>query len=258
MQDIDDQTQALDEFVAKAKVQNNGHYGGLTQSLQSLTSSIKQSFNTADDQNQATHKRTQNFGQDLSEHTKALVASLSPLAVDVRQPLVHMRTEIAQTRLEEYAPTGATPQKTQYQYPTILPKTDLHENIIAAHRGRKSPSKPQHSKISPSKKANQIFTDTEDEDEGTVFQHGTDDRQEKSAGSSLREVDINVNAGLLSNDIIPSTLPGSGALAPPPMKRAKTAESRLPHLSGKDGVIKLEGRENSVMPVYVGRPRRGD
>jgi kinesin family protein 11 len=68
--------------------------------------------------------------------------TLEPLDEGVCQPLANLRSDIQTTILREYEPTGETPEKTQYQYPTELPHTAAHEALLAGIRDAPTPSKP--------------------------------------------------------------------------------------------------------------------
>jgi kinesin family protein 11 len=56
---------------------------------------------------------------------------LEPLDAQICQPLANLREDIGSTSLQEYQPTGATPVKAQYQYPTSLPRTQRHSLLIS-------------------------------------------------------------------------------------------------------------------------------
>jgi kinesin family protein 11 len=72
---------------------------------------------------------------------KTAEAALEPLFADVCRPLTHLREDISSTVIQEYQPTGDTPQKLTYEYPTELPRTQAHASLLAKFHGEPSPSK---------------------------------------------------------------------------------------------------------------------
>lgn len=254
--------QVLDEFVCKARSQTHHHHETQNHSLQALTSFARQSYESANGQFQATSNAIQVLGRDATESTDALLATLPPLAENVHQPLTQLDTEISNAPMEEYVSTGETPTKTQYYYPKTLPRTETHGKLITAskrrHEDKNSHLNTHNHKPSLSRTttaSNQVYTDSEDE---VALFRSTDDVRMDSGG--LREVDVNVHAGLLGSDPITSSSgTTSNGILPPPLKRRSTVESKLPHgMSGKIPVVKLEGRENSLLPLYSRRSGQGD
>lgn len=259
MKEISVQMQALDDFVARARSQNAKHHDDHAHSLQNLSSTVKTSYGNIGEHFTFSYGRVKDLGQEMSEKTAILQEALSPLDADLRVPLSELRTHISSTALEEYTPTGETPQKVSYYYPTTLPRTEAHEALLAALRrpgssasATKTPT--TFSPASPNKPA--VFHDASPIEPTSA----TNDAPEKPT-FGLREVDVNVNAGnavarhsegALSNL---SDASSSESIAPP-LKRAATAQSglKMPNkMVRKAGVVALEGRENNVsqMPVFA-------
>ncbi|KAI9785564.1 MAG: kinesin motor protein cin8 [Peltula sp. TS41687] len=266
MKDIHEQMQVLDEFVGKARSQTFQHHERQSLSLEALTSSAKQSYDNVNGQFQTTSDRIHVLSRDAAESTDALLATLPPLAEDVHQPLIQLDTDISNAPLEEYIPTGETPQKTQYQYPTTLPRTETHGNTITTGEQRDADENNSplntHSHQSSSRRtittSNQVYTDSEDE---VALLRSTADMyterlmDSRSGSGSLQEVDVNINAGLLGSEpITSSSARASNDIVPPTLQRRSTVESKIPHgMNGKIPVVKLEGRENSLLPVFSRR-----
>ncbi|KAI9842125.1 MAG: kinesin motor protein cin8, partial [Pleopsidium flavum] len=249
MKDMAVQMQALDGFVTRARSQNGRHHDIHLQSLKGLASTVRQSYSNVSDYFISSSGRMRDLGSDVSSRTSVLQASLPPLDASVRQPLAELRMNIAEAPLKEYIPTGETPQKIQYQYPTTVPRTDDHEKLLAK-LNRPIQSEPP-ALASPSK--SMVYNDAEDD---VALLQPTDEHKPTSGGG-LREVDVNVKAALPRGEpglAAPTTTPSSEMA--PPLKRQDTRESRLPQkLSGKGSVVRLEGRENAL-PVVVGASGR--
>ncbi|KAB8290374.1 hypothetical protein EYC80_010807 [Monilinia laxa] len=144
MKDISTQMQALDDFVTRARAQNAEHHDLHAQSLQGLSTTVKSSYDNIGTHFASTYGRVKDLGDEMTSKTQALVENLAPLDDNLRQPLADLRTNISKTAIQEYEPTGETPQKVQYQYPTHLPRTEAHETLLEALRrpqAMESPSK---------------------------------------------------------------------------------------------------------------------
>ncbi|KAL6716695.1 Kinesin-related motor protein [Lecanora helva] len=255
MKDIATQMQALDEFVTRARSQNERHHTTHVESLSSLASTVKQSYSSIGDHFVSTYDRVRNIGDEISSQSAALSSSLEPLSSSVQQPLTDLRQQISSAPLDEYIPTGATPQKTSYKYPTTLPRTQPHEKILGKEPPPSTVQPSPHR--SPSKSL--IYTDAPSQNDNPAAPPSASSPS-KDNPISLREISLNVKAPLLRNNS-DSAAPAAkteteavGSMGPPPLKRQAT-ESKLPQKFGGSrgaGVVRLEGREN----LGVGGGRR--
>lgn len=255
MKDIEIQMRALDDFVTRARLQNAQHHDSHTASLQSLSGTVKSSYSNIGSHFTSTYERIRNLGDEMFTKTATLQESLAPLDSVLKEPLTTLRENIASTTFREYTPTGQTPQKVQYTYPTNLPRTEPHEALLAAMRKpaeTRSPSKSMTSMVPV------IFNDAMDFDTksrpfshslgGAISLRDTELQRPTTSGSTgLREMDINVpssaGAALKSEEHV-SQIPN--------FKRSVSANAKLPVLKTKKSVIALEGRENVNMGASVG------
>ena len=250
MEDMSKQMRALDDFVTRARSQNERHHRTHIESLQSLASNVGQSYSNIGDHFISTYDRVRDVGKDISTQSSAAQASLEPLDSSLKLPLQQLREHITNTPIQEYQSTGETPRKVTYEYPTGLPRTDSHDKLL----GRGAPIPPTVATSpnrSPSKQ--HIYTDIPDSEPGSTSPSKS---SEPSTNTGLREISLSVNnVGLnrmnsdsaaittLSSSIMKGDGEGIG-MAPPPLKRQAT-ESKLPmKLRGGGGVVKIEGREN--------------
>ena len=259
MKDMASQMQALDDFVTRARRQNERHHTTHVDSLQGLASTVRQSYSGIGDHFVSTYDRVRHIGADISTQSAALQASLPPLTSTVQQPLANLRSDITGAPLKEYSPTGVTPRKIQYQYPTLLPRTESHEKLLG------NTALPASPRRSPSKSV--VYTDVQAT--GGQLSPSSISPSKESNPNSLREVSLNVSACLIRNhsDSSAPTLLTSGkadpenvGMAPPPLKRQAT-ESKLPTKFGgpkMPGVMKLEGRENLGASFGSGRRLRSN
>ena len=264
MKDMATQMQALDDFVTRARSQNERHHSTHVESLSGLASTVRQSYSSISDHFSSTYDRVRGIGGDVSSQSDGLQATLPPLAFTIQRPLTDLRFNIASAALEEYATTGETPRKTQYQYPKNLPHTQSHDKLLgkAGSSPQKSASAPSPTK-SPSKAV--VYTDAP-----TSMTAATSPSKDPNP-ASLREVSLNVNAALIRNhsDSSAPTLASNGkadpeivGMGPPPLKRQATMESKLPtkfgggKAPGVTGIVRLEGRENLGASLGMGRKLR--
>ncbi|CAM1504498.1 Fc.00g020890.m01.CDS01 [Cosmosporella sp. VM-42] len=129
--DLDVQMEALDDFVTRARVENGHHHETHAQSVQVLTHTVEESFGNISSHFKTTFNRVQNLGEEMDLDLNDLQDGLEPLEDQLCQPLSNLREGIAGTALHEYQPTGETPAKVQYHYPTTLPKTQPHDILIS-------------------------------------------------------------------------------------------------------------------------------
>ncbi|MCJ1285955.1 kinesin motor protein cin8 [Xylographa opegraphella] len=255
MKDMALQMQALDHFVTRARFQNESHHESHLRSFEGLATSVKKSNANMEDHLSSTGERIQAYDTLMSARGKDLRITLPHLDSTLRGPLMELRGHILGSALMEYSPTGETPQKVQYQYPTSLPRTEPHDKLLSNTVNSsigKDLSDILDVPISPSKSV--VYTDYPTEDVALV--------RPSSMDGGLREVHVNINASLSrSAEKSSGSKPGlellhlsSSLMGPPPLKRHATMDSKLPQKSGrgKAAVIRLEGRENA----FVGGGRR--
>ncbi|MCJ1379869.1 kinesin motor protein cin8 [Xylographa soralifera] len=257
MKDMALQMQALDQFVTRARSQNESHHESHLRSFEGLATSVKRSNANMEDHLNSTQERIRVYDTMMSEDGKTLKDTLVPLDSTLREPLTELRGHILGSALIEYTPTGETPQKIQYQYPSSLPRTGPHEKLLMNTMNAsitKDLSDIVDVPTSPSKSI--VYTDSPSEDIALV--------RPTSMDGGLREVHVNINASLSrSAEQSSGSKPelellhlSSSLMGPPPLKRHATMDSKLPQKfgAGKAAVIRLEGREN--VPVGGGRRLR--
>ncbi|KAM4058535.1 kinesin motor domain-containing protein [Hirsutella rhossiliensis] len=131
VEDLDAQMEALDDFVARARSENTSHYETHSQSVQALSNAVEQSFGNISAHFKTTFDRVKNLGEEMELDANDLQDGIEPLEMHVCQPLANLREGIASASLQEYQPTGETPQKTLYTYPTKLPRTEPPDLLMA-------------------------------------------------------------------------------------------------------------------------------
>ncbi|KAI4272151.1 MAG: hypothetical protein LQ337_005502, partial [Flavoplaca oasis] len=204
MKDMATQMQALDDFVTRARSQNECHHSTHVSSLQSLASTVNSSYSSIGDHFTASYDRVQNISSDISERSNALQDTLPPLTETVQKPLSSLRSIITNAPLKEYGPTGETPQKTQYRFPTTLPRTEPHDKLLSKIFPASSNNSSTTSLIpppSPSKSI--IYTDVQETtptDASVTAPAPATSTPSKTTG--LRELDMNITNNRTSDSAL--------------------------------------------------------
>ncbi|RAL11897.1 putative kinesin family protein (BimC) [Aspergillus homomorphus CBS 101889] len=275
MKNMSKQMEALDDFVAKARSQNGLYRDAHLSSLQNMSSSVHQSYDSVNTQLSDLGGRLQELQEGAMQPQISLQESAIPLADDVRKPLLELRESIQRRAFAEYVATGTTPKKRHYDYPADLPRTEAHDNIKSRIRtSREFTALPfsgeEHISVLDSSPATTpakgfVFHDTEDE-VGSLPPKTT----VTPSNTGLREVDANV----VAKPLVPSTADDKATRKssvvtvetecddveqPPPKRRCSsttTSDAKLPKklLSRKMAGI-MEGPEN-VSPVETPSGRR--
>jgi kinesin family protein 11 len=247
MTDMATQMQALDDFVTRARSQNETYYTKHVASVQGLTSTIRSSFSATTTTLQTASSRIKSFSEQSMSDTANMIASMPTLETEIAQPLSSLREELSEAPLIEYRPTGETPQKVQYHYPNKLPRTAPRAQLLNSlmHSISDLPDVPE---APPSPSKSLVYNDTAADDTTAPI------TRPSTADGGLREVHINISAGNTARISDPSCTYkaaeaeilslSSSLMGPPPMKRVGTdgGASRVPRGRG----ARAEGRENEL------------
>ncbi|CEJ89131.1 hypothetical protein VHEMI04993 [[Torrubiella] hemipterigena] len=242
VEEFGNQMQALDDFVTRARQENNAHHDTHAKSMQALSGTVDQSFVNISTHFKTTFDRVKNMGEEMAVDVKDMQDGLEPLDSQLCQPLTNLRDVVTATSLQEYQPTGDTPQKVPYQYPTTLPRTGSETSI----------SRIDEEPPSPVSQGNEAPVD-----ETMVFADLPTLRPKESSDSlttsildksqlsmSLREVNPNVTSNLTTGaigfDPRASTISTPAETTGPLFKRS----SRLGLARGIKKQAVSEGREN--------------
>jgi kinesin family member 11 len=273
IEEMSTQMAALDQFVTRARSQNDLHHKSQTTSLVTLGTSVCDSYSNISNHFTAHSDRLSTFGTEISARTTALQDSLSPLDSTIRAPLVGLRKDIEAAPLTEYTITGETPQKANYSFPTSLPRTQPREKLLSKlKRSYDVVNGDRSGSVSPSKRSPSkalVYNDNANDDarghpppsptrpSSAISDHALPPRPATALG--LREVDANV---LAAND--GSTTATGIGMGPPSLKRHATTTavesalgSKLPKLGSSlgSGAVRPGGREN-LQGVGLGGNRR--
>ncbi|CAN8101580.1 unnamed protein product [Discula destructiva] len=250
MKDLEVQMTDLDDFVTRARSENAEHHSRHSESMTKLSSTVCTSFSNISSHYEDTVSRVQGLGSDMETNVEQLQDDLQPLDDTLCQPLGKLRQDIESTNLREYQPTGETPEKVQYQYPTQLPRTRSHDALVASlHGGPVAPS-PSRPIATPSKRtpATQVFNDLDGSERARspTRPSSSDSAARNPLSSSLRDLSANViSTSSLLFDPSASTL----SLMHPSVVDENTVSIVKKHTSripgkGPSKKMRLEGVEN--------------
>jgi len=289
------QMAALDEFVTRARSENDRHHDQRVQSLGDMSSGVQEAFALLGQDIQTRHTNFVTFTSQHQADASGLVEAVCAFEQEVRAPLRELKNETSRSVLAEYVPTGETPLKREWKFPTTLPRTENHESMVARLRGQpdpalgsktpssartpaRSPRKHASPKktVSPSKLSSptkaKIYTDAVDEPHSqppSALTHAEASvNQGEAAKTGLKEIDINL--------VLPRPAPSTeekelavidfarsvGSGLPPPLKRHATANAvagesklRMKSRRAKSTIIDA-GVENLSQGMGVGVGRR--
>ena len=243
VEDLGSKMHALDDFVTRARSENSNHHESHAQSVQAVSNAVEQSFGNISAHFKSTFDRVKNVGEEMELDANDLRDGIEPLDSQICQPLINLRDDIGHTALQEYQPTGDTPQKMVYQYPTVLPRTNVLNTAIA-----EEPASPSGANA-PESDSTLVFSDVqqpskpaESPSRASMPSSTTDKSQ---TAMSLREVNPNVTTNLTT---------GSAAFDPRASTMSMPADSTVPMFkrstrTARAGGVKkqsmlAEGREN--------------
>lgn len=256
MKDLDMQMTALDDFVTRARSENAGHHAQHEASVAKLSDTVDSSFSNISSHYKDTFDRVHDLGEKMGSEIENLQEDLQPLDDSLCQPLSKLREDISNTALREYEPTGETPKRVQYQYPTELPRTAPHDILIAGipDAPSQTPSRPTAtpSKATP---AHSIFNDL-DTSEGakSPSRPASSDSATNPLSQSLREVNANLTTSGLIFDPSASTMSAVPPTDDNTVPLVKKSTSRIPSKQIKK--VHLDGVENMPPSEFSQSARR--
>ncbi|KAL1882105.1 hypothetical protein VTK73DRAFT_2196 [Phialemonium thermophilum] len=269
---LDTQMMDLDDFLTHAKSENEQHHSQHVTSLQGLSEVVEQSFADIATHFTGTFDRVRDLGDEMEASSRTLSGQLEPLEENICRPLSNLREDINNTVLREYEPTGDTPQKVVYQFPTELPRTNPPEVLLAELKDSSTPTKSPPS----------VFSDADATMVGAFKRSPSASSSPKEqprlralsmcSNMSLREVNPNLTTGTILFDPAASTMsmPAIDENTTMPLLKKRTRGSAIVkqtvtrygakrHAQNLATMAVLEGRENIPPEVAFSQstgPRR--
>ncbi|CAK7567111.1 MAG: Kinesin-related motor protein [Sporothrix epigloea] len=132
VEDLDVKMRDLDGLVTRATTRNDQHLSEHTLSLNEMAETVTTTFTNISAHAQETMDRSETFVSQTEAELNSQRSSLQPIHETLCQPLNDLQTLVTGTALSEYVPTGATPQKNHYKYPSELPRTAPRQILISS------------------------------------------------------------------------------------------------------------------------------
>ncbi|KAF6804594.1 kinesin related protein 2 [Colletotrichum musicola] len=249
LKDLDVQMEALDDFVTRARSENASHHERHSESMQGLSATVEQSFDNISGHFKITFDRVKELGDEMETDLDEMARDLEPLTQQLCKPLGNLREDIQATTIQEYRPTGETPMKTQYQYPTTLPRTEAHDALLAGMKDEPTPTKPAAESI--------IFPDMDHNDLHRSPPARMSTRMSTLGmisemppfNMSLREVNPNTTSSL-ALDPSASMMSQINEHTAPMLFSKRGSSTRLAQQKGRkqSSLLPIEGRENMPPP----------
>lgn len=135
---ISDQLTSLDAFVTRARAAGESNHTQFSSRLSTLAATVRDTYTTLEAKLAEVKEDTEIFADDISAQTSALERALDPVESVILPALSDLRRTVVRAPLKEYKPTGATPRKREYEYPTMLPRTAAREVVLAGGGGEEA------------------------------------------------------------------------------------------------------------------------
>jgi len=248
MSHMDTQLTSMDEIVSRIRTQNDTAHHAHVSSLSALASTVHASYDAVGDQFTSSFARIEKLGGDVDAEARTLRQTLSELGPDsdMRQPLRKVREIVDTSQLQEYISTGETPARVQYDFPTTLPRTESHDQLLARLRGDNTSTLATNRSPSKAPIYNDATVDLSSPTKPTLLRPLSSASAPFTPALGLRELDINVVAPptipitLMTPADDKSAAPANVDSGPaPPLKRQNThpvegvKESKLPMKRGQ-------------------------
>jgi kinesin family protein 11 len=267
------QMAALDEFVARARQHNESNHHVYAGHIENLSTHVKSTFE--DIKAVFENGNAQTLKADIQAQIAQLTGSIEPLGVEIRRSLQTLSSNVLSTSLTDYQPTGETPLKREWNFPSNLPLTILNtapssepKNDVTSTPSRiKSPHKTPHRSprkiASPRKAIKEVYVDSPAALPPPV-------QRSESARSlpstSLKEIDLNTTNHTVSFPIedVSDKLLKENERHPSRMQQPKQTRGKsvlsMSVVAGNEE-IREAGKENfnpskSVNAIYTGRRLR--
>ncbi|KAF3936602.1 Kinesin-3 [Dactylella cylindrospora] len=278
--------QTLDEFVTRARDQNERHHRLRVTSLDTISEQVKTSNAAVRYNIDDVKQGVEDVSADVTAGNLKCKKALEPFSTNTSRLVAGLRTQTEMAVYRDYVSTQSTPKKREYPFPTELPKTGTREQILAASHsadfmfgvtpeptlslaagsetvGRKRDRVPLGDlNIDPNIALQPLLIGAEKEEKPVkkleISPGAEEDIDDVSmvqmpvpkAPASTRKLE-NVTSGTVE-EVDPDS--------PPPMKK-RQIETRTTRFGlsqqGRTASGAAFGRENSMIPGSIGRPRRG-
>lgn len=133
MENVDNQTKALESFVKRAKTMNQTHHHSHQEAVADLLSNTQDTKRSVQHEFAAAKAEIESCGKEILGHSAAQKQAVASLSSEVGRLSESVRVQ-AQMQLREDLPTQTTPKKQEYVFPTNWQTTPAHDELLTAYR----------------------------------------------------------------------------------------------------------------------------
>ena len=230
VKDMATQMAALDEFVVRARRQNNEHAEQHLITLQGLSTQLKDSLEKV--QTRVSSSAMDNFTIGIKAHLDEISSTFADVQDKAREPLHQLQENLASTDMVNYIPTGQTPRRKEWSYPTELPRTIPPPSSSTTPSGKplggssfsrtpgKSPRKMISPRKSPKKQIVRVDTPPSQPEPAPA-------QEEMAQPLQLRELDTNIQSAPLASSLEVEKV----SIVPMPIKPIHSKSFHVPRLT---------------------------
>lgn len=262
---LGEQLVALDDIATRIRTQNDTHYDARVASLDRFGRNIGESNADTREHFTASFARMEDFKDEVEADVHSLQNTVSTSDKEAREPLQDITDDVRSQAMAEYVPTGDTPERQSYTYPSALPSTESREKLLAKLQDTKSIDKfDSHGRLPSGEPAQSpppksvVFTDFPSDtshsrpssrDEPVIYTTGNGNGN----SNTLRQLDVNILSGPTDNSPSahsePVTMKDSlNVRAAQSLKRQATASAAVGHESCK---LPKKAARKTVASAYV-------
>ncbi|KAK6361826.1 kinesin motor protein cin8 [Orbilia blumenaviensis] len=132
MKSVATNMQTLDEFVTRAREQNERHHRQRVSSLDSVADQVKKSVSSVRSDVDDIKQSVEDIGADVLAATVKAKNALEPFDIHSAMLLSGLKSHTESTVYKNYVPTKSSPKKRAYPFDDDLPKTATREQILNA------------------------------------------------------------------------------------------------------------------------------
>ncbi|KAF8471700.1 P-loop containing nucleoside triphosphate hydrolase protein [Kalaharituber pfeilii] len=145
IQEVDVQMKSLDEFVTRARNENEAHHTRFTSTFQGLSDSTKDSYTELWKKLEHMRADLNEFDMEMNINVGEIKSSIEPFSKAAQKALQDLRYQVDEAQFEDYTPTGRSPKRRKYDYPETLPQTKTREEIL--EEAKREKEKERHGRF---------------------------------------------------------------------------------------------------------------
>lgn len=111
----------LDQFVTRARKQNDSHHEEHISSLEDMSSQLTRSFE--DVKMRLSSSSIEIFNTGIKAHLDEVASTFADIQDKARDPIQQLQQDLNSATMQAYMSTGQTPQRRDWSYPVDLPRT---------------------------------------------------------------------------------------------------------------------------------------